>query len=63
MTDGGWYMCPESMTGIIFGIHSFVSRISSFREVMLYSQEAIQMKALSAVATNPYPGYPASNAL
>jgi hypothetical protein len=62
MTDGGWYMCPESMTGTVFGIHSFVNMISSFREVMLYSQEAIQLKALSAFASTEA-AYPAANAL
>jgi hypothetical protein len=30
---------------------------------MLYSQEAIQMNALSAVASNPWTTAPASNAL
>ena len=63
MTEGGWYMFPQSMTGTIFGIYSFANGISSFREVMLYSQEAIQMKALSAVATNLHASFPASNAL
>jgi hypothetical protein len=66
MTEGGWYMFPQSMTGTIFGIYSFVTNdISSFREVMLYSQEVIHMKAgvtFSFLGLNTAP-YLASNAI
>ena len=61
MNAGGWYLCPESMTGTVFGIYSY--NFLSFMESMLYSQEAIQMNALSAVATDFSLGYPATNAL
>ncbi len=63
MTAGGWYMCSNSMTGTVFGIFSSANEISSFREVMLYSQEAIQFNAQSAVATDVNSSYPATNAL
>ena len=62
MTDGSWYVCLDSMTGTIFAIYS-PTDFFDFIEVMLYSQEAIQMKALSAVATNSLATYPATNAL
>jgi hypothetical protein len=62
MTDGGWYVRQDSMTGTIFGFYSTTDHFELV-EIMLYSQEAIQMKALSAVATNPNPSYPATNAL
>ncbi len=62
MTDGGWYMCLDSMIGTIFGIYSTTDFID-FTEIMLYSQEAIQMNALSAVATNPWTNAPSANAL
>jgi hypothetical protein len=52
MTDGGWHVCQDSMTGTIFGIYSTTDYLDPV-EIMLYSQEAIQMNALSAVATNP----------
>jgi hypothetical protein len=63
MTAGGWYMCSNSMTGTVFGIYSSANEISSFREVMLYSQEAIQMNAMSAIATDVDSSCPAINAL
>ncbi len=62
MNDGGWYMCLDSMTGTIFGLYSPTDFLD-FTEIMLYSQEAIQMNALSAVATNPIASVPAANAL
>ena len=62
MTDGGWYMCLDSMTGTIFGIYSITNSLD-FTEILLYSQEAIQMNAISAVATNLNVSYPAANAL
>ncbi len=62
MTDGGWYMCLDSMTGTIFGLYS-TEDFLDFTEIMLYSQEAIQMNALSAVATDPENIYPAANAI
>ena len=63
MPDGGWNMCPSSMTGIVFGVYTTSSDIG-FVEAMAFSQEAIQMNALSVsfVGTN-MPGYPASNAI
>ena len=51
MTDGGWYMCLDSMTGTIFGLYSTTDFLD-FVEIILYSQEAIQMNAQSAVATD-----------
>ncbi len=62
MTDGSWYVCLDSMTGTIFAIYS-PTDVFDFVEIMLYSQEAIQINALSAVATNPITTFPASNAL
>jgi hypothetical protein len=62
MTNGGWYMCQDSMTGTIFGLYSTTDYID-FVEIMLYSQEAIQMNALESVATNPWTSAPAANAL
>ena len=41
MTDGGWYLCPKSLTGNTFGVYSTI-QILNFMEVMAYSQEAIQ---------------------
>ena len=63
ITDGGWYLCSTSMTGTIFGIHS--SKINlNFMEAMAYSQEAIQMNALSvSIIGTSTAGYLASNAL
>ena len=60
-TGGGWYVAQNSMTGTIFGIYS--TTYLGHVEIMLYSQEAIQMNALSAVATNPWTNAPATNAL
>ncbi len=62
MTNGGWYMCLNSMTGTIFGLYSTTDYLD-FVEIMLYSQEAIQMNALSAVASNPDVSFPAANAI
>jgi hypothetical protein len=50
------------MTGTTFAIYS-ATDVFDFVEIMLYSQEAIQMNALSAVATDPRVGFPATNAL
>jgi hypothetical protein len=62
MTAGGWYIFSASMTGTIFGIIASTNYFN-LREVMLYSQEAIQINALSAVATDVNLNYPAANAL
>jgi hypothetical protein len=64
MTDGGWYSCPPSMIGKIFGIYSTTSAFN-FMEAMAYSQEAIQMNVgvtVSFIGTND-PTYPVSNAI
>jgi hypothetical protein len=58
--SGGFYQC--SLTGTVFGIYTNAGW-NSFKEVMLYSQEAIQINALSAVATDVNIGCPATNAL
>jgi hypothetical protein len=49
------------MTGTIFAIYSATDYFD-FVEVLLYSQEAIQINALSAVALTRA-GFPATNAL
>ncbi len=56
-------MCPNSMIGTTFGVYSTTTFVD-FVEAMAYSQEAIQMNALSVsfLGTN-MPGYPASNAI
>jgi hypothetical protein len=36
MTDGGWYVCQDSMTGTFFAIYS-ATELFDFVEVMLYS--------------------------
>ena len=46
MTDGGWHPCPYSMIGTTFGVYSKQNNVN-FLEVMAFSQEAIQMNALS----------------
>jgi hypothetical protein len=63
MPDGGWNMCPSSMTGIVFGVYTTSSDIG-FVEAMAFSQEAIQMNALSwsFLGTNDAPNL-ASNAI
>jgi hypothetical protein len=45
MTDGGWYLCPNSMIGNIFGFYSTTQYVN-FMEAMAFSQEAIQMNAI-----------------
>jgi len=40
MADGGWNMCPNSMTGIVFGIYTKSVHLV-LMEVMAFSQEAI----------------------
>jgi hypothetical protein len=63
MTDGGWNMCPNSMIGTTFGVYS-TSTYVNFVEAMAYSQEAIQMNALSvSFLGKNMPGYPVSNAI
>ena len=42
MNSAGWYLCPTSMTGIVFGIYSIDNSVEfAFMEAMAYSQEAI----------------------
>jgi hypothetical protein len=62
MIDGGWYVCQDSMIGTIFGIYSTTNYLDPV-EIMLYSQEAVQMNAISAVSTNPFASFPAANAI
>jgi hypothetical protein len=54
ITDGGWYLCPNSMIGTTFGVYSNM-QVINFVEVMAYSQEAIHFNAgvtTSFVGTN-----------
>jgi len=49
MIDSGWYMCPTALSGKVFGILQELNNNSNpvnFLEVMVYSQEAIQLQAL-----------------
>ena len=68
MTDGGWYLCPESMSGTTFGVYSMLTAVN-FMEAMAYSQEAIQLSGGASVSfvgiDNVFSGiaYPVSNAL
>jgi hypothetical protein len=68
MSDGGWYACPNLMTGTVFGFYVTDKNASfvcfNFMEVMAFTQEAIQLKAnviVSVIGTN-IPTYPAANA-
>jgi hypothetical protein len=63
MTDGGWNICQNSMIGTTFGVYSTTTYLN-FVEVMAFSQEAIQMNALSVsfLGTN-IPGHEASSAI
>jgi hypothetical protein len=64
ITDGGWYFCPTSMIGKVFGMYSNNDYLN-FMEAMAYTQEAIQMNAgvtVSFIGTNDLT-YPASNAI
>jgi hypothetical protein len=45
MSDGGWYACPNSMTGTVFGFYATTNVCLNFMEVIAFTQEAIQMKA------------------
>ncbi len=63
MTDGGWYPCPTTMIGTIFGVYTTSNAILNFVEAMAFSQEAIQMNAgvtVSFIGTNDNPSYPIS---
>jgi hypothetical protein len=40
MVEGGWHICPNSMTGIVFGIHT-TTAVMNFMEAMAFSQDAI----------------------
>jgi hypothetical protein len=40
MTDGGWYMCPYTLSGKIFSYYSATEYLQLW-EVMAFSQEAI----------------------
>jgi len=44
ITDGGWYACPNTIIGTVFGVYS-TSLSLNFMEVTAYSQEAIQLGA------------------
>jgi hypothetical protein len=46
MTGGGCHMCPNSIIGTTFGVFSNTNQVN-FVEAMAFSQEAIQMNALS----------------
>jgi len=68
MSDGGWYACPNLMTGTVFGFYVTGTVAApvcfNFMEVMAFTQEAIQLKAnviVSVIGTNN-PTYPATNA-
>lgn len=68
MSDGGWYACPNLMTGRVFGFYVTGTNATpacfDFMEVMSFTQEAIQLKAnviVSVIGTNN-PVYPAANA-
>ena len=64
MTDGGWYLCPDSMIGTTFGVYSETNELN-FLEAMAYSQEAIHMNpgvTLSLLGTND-PLYLADNVI
>lgn len=63
MPETGWYMCPNALNGTVFGfwhdvgvnwqsypIHTFLGLI----EVMVYTQEAIQLNALSSTIISGY---------
>ena len=63
MTDGGWYLCPTSIIGTTFGVYTTTDYLS-FMDVMAYSQEAIQLNALSVSFIGiSYPIYPVNNSL
>ena len=63
ITDGGWYLCPTSITGTIFGFYT-TSEYLHCLEVLVYTQEAIQLHGLSTafVGINN-PAYPTNNVL
>jgi hypothetical protein len=65
MSDGGWYACPNLMTGTVFGFYLAGTPVCfNFMEVMAFTQEAIQLKAsviVSVIGTNN-PTYPSANA-
>jgi len=47
MIESGWYMCPTVLSGRVFGInHTPNNYWVTFLEVLIYSQEAIQLQAL-----------------
>ena len=63
MTDGGWYLCPSLMFGTTFGVYS-TTHNPNFMEAMAYSQEAIQMNAMSVSFTGTNSAtYPVSNVI
>jgi len=64
MTDGGFYMCSSIMQGNVFGFWMYADYFN-FMEAMAYSQEAIQMNALSTsiISGSAHSGHPISNAI
>ena len=64
MPDGGFYMCSSIMKGNVFGFWIYTDYFN-FQEAMAYSQEAIQMNALSTsiIAGTANTTYPISNAI
>ena len=59
MISGGWFTC--GMEGVFFAIISN-SKIVNFIEVMLYSNEALQMQAYQVFITSEKVPFVASNA-
>ncbi len=64
MTDGGFYMCSSIMQGKVFGFWGYADYYN-FNEAMAYSQEAIQMNALSTaiISGSADVNHPISNAI
>jgi len=66
MTESGFYMCTPALPGKVFGIYYVAAEVLyvNFLEVMVYTQEAIQLNALSStVLTGTTSSLPPSNAM